>query len=328
MRDDVIEFEKTHPGADSTEVEKFVVDTAKKLQDKGLLPVIQVAGLLYQAGVANYQASFEGEKKIQDDLMAEERDEGIKFLEKLLLKPASEQLRAQQLETVLQEAKARYLKNQPFSLDEHRQAIEKLPNARGTKISSSNEERSDSRVAPAFNPDQQRQQDSSAPPRFSPEQTKKDNAVGPPAGTDLMLPEQMPSAKHADDRTSKSLYELISQAQGQSNRSQSASLFMQAIRLANDAKDPALQAVSKVEYGLANLNWGFPQEGFRWILEAGSNNRTLYDPQMNQSFLNRLLQAGIPPKVVQMLVTKGKEDPAWYLKDPAATQKLDQAMNG
>lgn len=168
------------------------------------------------------------------------------------------------------------------------------------------------------------------PPRTeqAPQLAPRSDAFTPPPSSTQLRPEQMPSYNHADDRTSKSVYDLINQGQRQNNRTQAAGLYLQAIQWANDAKDPALQAVSKVEYGLANMNWGFSQEGFKWILEAGSNNPTLYNPQTNKSFIQRLAQAGMPQKAVDLLMANGQADPAWYARDSAATQKLDQAMTG
>lgn len=170
---------------------------------------------------------------------------------------------------------------------------------------------------------------SGPPPRTGPADILPRTDLGPPPPSSAQLrPEQMPSFNHADDRTTKSVNDLLNQAQAQGNRTQAAGLYMQAIQWANNAGDPALQAVSKVEYGLANMNWGFTQEGFKWLLEAGSNNPTLYNPQTNQSFLKRLAQAGMPQSAVDLLMSNGQKDAAWYAKDPDATKKLDSAMTG
>lgn len=167
------------------------------------------------------------------------------------------------------------------------------------------------------------------PPGTGPQQlAPRTDAVSPPPSSVQLRPEQMPSFNHADERTIKSVNDLINQAQGQGNRTQAAGLYMQAIQWANNAGDPVLQAQSKVEYGLANMSWGFSQEGFKWILEAGSNNPTLYNPQSNQSFLKRLAQAGMPQSAVDLLMSNGQKDPGWYAKDTDATKKLDQAMTG
>lgn len=143
-----------------------------------------------------------------------------------------------------------------------------------------------------------------------------------------MRPEQALSTNRADERTQKSVYDTVAQAQRQSNRTQAAGLYQQAIQWANNARDPALQAVAKVEYGLANMGWGFSEEGFKWLLEAGSNNPSIYDPRSNQSFLKRLSQVGMPTGAVEMLINNGVKDPYWYLKDPNAARKLDQSMSG
>ena len=146
---------------------------------------------------------------------------------------------------------------------------------------------------------------------------------GPP-----LRPEQQLGTGRADERTSNLVYQTVDQAKNQSYRSQSAKLFTQAIDEANRVKDPALQALAKVEYGLAHMAWGYSQEGFKWILEAGSNNPSLYDPRENGSFLKRLSQVGMPQSAVEMLMTRGAQDPTWYTKDADATKKLDQAMVG
>ncbi len=143
-----------------------------------------------------------------------------------------------------------------------------------------------------------------------------------------LRPEQMLGTNHADDRTKQAVFSALSQAQNQSYRSQSARFYQQAVMLADRSQDGSLQAVAKVEYGLANMSWGHSQEGFRLILEAGSNNPTIYDSRTNQSFLERLSQVGMPQSAVDLLLRNGQQDPNWYLKDADATRKLDAAMTG
>lgn len=146
---------------------------------------------------------------------------------------------------------------------------------------------------------------------------------GPP-----LRPEQQLGTGRADEKTQQMVFQTVDQAKNQSYRSQSAKLFTQAIEAANQSRDPALQALSKVEYGLAHMSWGYSQEGFKWILEAGSNNPSIYDPNNNQTFLKRLSQVGMPQSAVELLLRKGVEDPTWYTKDAEATKKLDAAMFG
>jgi hypothetical protein len=146
--------------------------------------------------------------------------------------------------------------------------------------------------------------------------------------TPALRPEQMVGTNRADEATKQSVYQAVDQARRQSNRTVAAGQFMQAIAIANSSSDASLQAVSKVEYGLANLNWGFSEEGFKWLLEAGSNNPSLYDKNTNQAFLSRLAQAGMPRSAVDLLMNNGSQDPTWYLKDAQATRKLDAAMTG
>lgn len=148
-----------------------------------------------------------------------------------------------------------------------------------------------------------------------------------PDAVPAMRPEQMPGTERADDRTKNLVFQDINHAQSQSFRQQATRLYTSAIDRANQSKDPTLQAMAKVEYGLANMSWGFTQDGFKWILEAGSNNPSIYDTKSNQSFLKRLAQAGMPSGAVEMLMQKG-QDPFWYLKDSDAAKKLDAAMTG
>ena len=150
----------------------------------------------------------------------------------------------------------------------------------------------------------------------------------PPQQQIQLRPEQMVGTQQADQATKQQVYQAIDQAKRQNNRTTAAGQFMQAINISNNSHDASLQAMSKVEYGLANMNWGFSEEGFKWILEAGSNNPSLYNPQSNQSFLQRLGQAGLPQGAVDLLISSGQADPNWYLKDANATKKLDQAMTG
>ncbi|MBX9690580.1 MAG: hypothetical protein K2X27_27945 [Candidatus Obscuribacterales bacterium] len=125
-------------------------------------------------------------------------------------------------------------------------------------------------------------------------------------------PEQVQGTGRADEATKQSVYKAVNDASKQANRNQASGLYMQAIESSNRSKDPSLQAISKVEYGLANLSWGYGEQGFKWILEAGSNNPSLYDMNKNQDFLQRLSRAGISEKAVRLLLKNGQENPLWY----------------
>lgn len=157
---------------------------------------------------------------------------------------------------------------------------------------------------------------------------KLDLVTQPAPPTIMLRPEQVVGTGRADELTKQAVYQSIEQASKQGNRSVAAGQFMQAINTANATHDPTLQAISKVEFGLANLNWGFSEEGFKWILEAGSNNPSIYDSRSNQSFLQRLARAGMPRSAVDLLMNNGSQDPTWYVKDTTATKKLDAAMTG
>lgn len=143
-----------------------------------------------------------------------------------------------------------------------------------------------------------------------------------------LRPEQMQGTKQADENTKKAVYQLISEAQRQSYRSESAKRYSHAVDIANNSQDASLQALAKVEYGLAHMSWGSAEQGFKWILEAGSNNPSIYDSRTNQSFLQRLAQVGMPQSAVDMLMKNGAQDPNWHYRDQDAAKKLDKAMTG
>lgn len=130
------------------------------------------------------------------------------------------------------------------------------------------------------------------------------------------------------DGGSQAIYQIIHQAKTSNNQSESIALYKQAVDYGSKLQNPSLQALTKVEFGLAHLNWGFPQQGFLLLLEAGSNNPSLYNSRMNQPYLDRLSQSGLPQSAVEMLIRNGQQDPNWYLKDTEALSKLDKAMSG
>jgi len=143
-----------------------------------------------------------------------------------------------------------------------------------------------------------------------------------------LSPEQMVGTGRADDKTKQEVIREVDDARKLGNRSTAAGEYMQAINTANSTHDASLQALAKVEYGLTNMSWGYTSQGFKWLCEAGSNNPSLYNPQGNQSFLQRLGQAGLPQAAVDLLLQNGKNDPNWYLKDASSLKALEQAMTG
>ncbi len=152
--------------------------------------------------------------------------------------------------------------------------------------------------------------------------------MAPPQQQVTLRPEQMVGTNRADAGVQNNVNRFVEQAQRQGNRQTAASMYVNAIQTADASRDGTLQAYAKVEYGLANMNWGFSEEGFKWILEAGSNNPNIYNPQQNGQFLKRLQQAGLPQGAVDSLLKNGQNDPNWYLKVPDATKQLDKSMTG
>jgi hypothetical protein len=115
------------------------------------------------------------------------------------------------------------------------------------------------------------------------------------------------------------------QARQEPDKESAFKLFQKAVDIADAAKSPRLQAVSRVELGLACMSWGFRETGFKWILEGASKNPELYDERKNAAFKERLTQAGVPPQALELLLRNGKENPNWWIKDPNSGKLIDDA---
>lgn len=151
-------------------------------------------------------------------------------------------------------------------------------------------------------------------------------------GTDLppqtnTSPEKPLNPQAPDPRLQEAIAMALVQAQRQPDKESAYKLYKQAVDIADSGRNPQLQAAARVELGLACINWGHKETGFKWILEAGAKNPELYKEDKNQPYKERLKDAGLSQAGINMLIERGKEDPLWHQKDKEAVKKLEATMS-
>jgi hypothetical protein len=140
-------------------------------------------------------------------------------------------------------------------------------------------------------------------------------------------PAQPDNLSKIDPRAQEAFTRALVQAQAQTDKETAYKSYKQAIDIADSARSPLLQAAARVELGLACINWGFKETGFKWIMEAGLKNPDLFNNQKNEPFRNRLSQAGIPRNVSDVIIGNGARDPEWYIKFKDAGKVLESMMS-
>ncbi|MBX9686718.1 MAG: hypothetical protein K2X27_08450 [Candidatus Obscuribacterales bacterium] len=167
--------------------------------------------------------------------------------------------------------------------------------------------------------------DSSLPrPQVNPQPGPFDRPTNPkPENPFGGKPEQAP---RLDPRVEEAFGKALLQAKQEQDKERSYKSYKQAIDIADSIKNPALQAAARVELGMACVNWGFAETGFKWIMEAGAINPGLYDSSRNQAFKERLSQGGVNSSAQELLLSNGQRDPLWFQKDGDAAKKLDAAL--
>ena len=134
-----------------------------------------------------------------------------------------------------------------------------------------------------------------------------------------------PDTRAVDQRTQESIAMALIQAQRTGDKESSYKLYKQAVDLADGSKNPLLQAATRTELGIACLNWGHKETGYKWIMEGASKNPDFFNDQKNQQFKERLTQAGVPAASINMMIENGKRDPIWHTKDRDAGKKVEAA---
>lgn len=137
---------------------------------------------------------------------------------------------------------------------------------------------------------------------------------------------EKPNTPPAENQLREQIALALMQAHQEKDRKAAYESFKKAIDLSDLSKNPMLQAASRVELGLACLNWGFSEQGFKWLLDAGSKCPDLYNESKNQPFRQRLEEFGLPKASRDMLFEKGKSDANWYQKDPNAVKSLEASL--
>ncbi len=129
--------------------------------------------------------------------------------------------------------------------------------------------------------------------------------------------------KPGDPKATEACVMALQQAQQQKEAKDSYQFYKQAISIADSTADPRLQSATRVELGLACLNWGFGETGFKWIMEGMAKNPDTFDNQKNQGLKDRVAQSGVPQLVLEEMISKGKQDPYWWEKDKESGKKFD-----
>lgn len=128
-----------------------------------------------------------------------------------------------------------------------------------------------------------------------------------------------------DPRVQEAFALALVQAQRQTDKETAYNSYKRAVDIADNAKNPLLQSVARTELGLACVNWGFAETGYKWIMEGASKNADCYNNQKNQAFRERLKQAGVPQAAVDLLIARGQADPNWHQKDKDAGKIIEAA---
>ena len=133
--------------------------------------------------------------------------------------------------------------------------------------------------------------------------------------------------QNVDARVQEAFAMSLMQAQRQTDKQSAYNSYKHAIDIADNVKNPAMQSAARVELGLACIRWGFPETGFKWIMEGGAKNPAIYENRHNQPFKERLKQAGLPDMAVDTLILQGQRDCLWHTKDPDAGKKMESLMS-
>lgn len=136
-----------------------------------------------------------------------------------------------------------------------------------------------------------------------------------------------PALLNVDAKTQEAFASSLMQAQRLTDKQSAYNSYKQAIDIADKLNNPAMQSAARVELGLACIKWGFPETGFKWIMEGGAKNSAIYDNRHNQPFRDRLKQGGLPDMAIDTLILQGQRDPFWHMKDQNAGKKMETMLN-
>lgn len=142
-----------------------------------------------------------------------------------------------------------------------------------------------------------------------------------------LTPRPDTNLRNVDARIQESFAMSLTHAQRLTDKQAAYNSYKQAVDIADSVKNPAMQSAARVELGLACIKWGFPETGFKWIMEGGAKNPAIYDNRQNQPFKERLKQAGLPDMAVDTLILQGQRDPLWHTKDKDAGKKMEALLS-
>lgn len=92
------------------------------------------------------------------------------------------------------------------------------------------------------------------------------------------------------------------------DRKSAYEILRQAIKVA-DHEEAVMKAATRAELGFACLEWGFPEQGIAWLLDAGKKHPDIY---LNIKFSDRVKQSKLSSAAAEELLYEGMRNPTWY----------------
>lgn len=121
--------------------------------------------------------------------------------------------------------------------------------------------------------------------------------------------ESLPASADWPNELSESA-QLIQRAKAEGvDRKAAYELLRQAVKSADQADDYVMKSAARAELGFACMDWGFPEQGIAWLLDAGKKNPEIY---LNSKFVARVKQCGLAPAAAEELLYEGMRNPTWY----------------
>ena len=93
------------------------------------------------------------------------------------------------------------------------------------------------------------------------------------------------------------------------DRKSAYEILRQAIKVADHAEEDVMKGAARAELGFACLEWGFPEQGVAWLLDAGKKHPDIY---LNLKFADRVKQSKLSAAAAEELLYEGMRNPVWY----------------
>lgn len=93
------------------------------------------------------------------------------------------------------------------------------------------------------------------------------------------------------------------------DRKSAYEILRQAVKVADRDEEAVMRAATRAELGFACLEWGFPEQGVAWLLDAGKKHPDLY---LNLKFADRVKQSKLTSAAAEEFLYEGMRNPIWY----------------